>query len=186
MKQWLAENYGSRRGAVKTYWHSALYLLGGYRGYKKIDWKSAQRLVFVCKGNICRSAFAEAVARSLGVECVSCGIDTSSGSPANETAVRIAASKGFDLSGHRTTPIQSLTLCKNDLLIAMEPWQVDHLRRELGSAYEYTLLGLWGEDAKPYIHDPYGGHGAYFDNCFQYIEKSVHEIARKISEAKRS
>jgi len=178
---WFAERYGSRRGVVLTWTHKLRYLLGGYRNYRRVDWKSAERLVFVCKGNICRSAYAEAVAHSLGLEAISCGIDTSDGAPANSGAVRVAAEKGIDLTGHRTRPIQSLVLRKNDLLIAMEPWQARYLERQFDQRHECTLLGIWGKPVRPHIHDPFGASEAYFNNCFTYIEKSVHEITRKVS-----
>lgn len=180
MNQWLAERYGSRSGFVLTWWHSLRYILGSYRDYRQVDWASVERLVFVCKGNICRSAYAEAVARSLGVESISCGIDTIQGAAADGQAIRTAALKGIDLRTHKTTPLQSLNLKKSDLLIAMEPWQVEHLERQLGKGYKCTLLGLWGEGVRPHIHDPFGVSAAYFTNCFNYIENSVHEIAKKV------
>jgi len=183
MNDWLAERYGSRRGFVRTFWHRMRFLAGDYRGYRQIEWQSVERLVFVCKGNICRSAYAEAVARSLGVESVSCGIETGSGIPANEDAIHAAAMRGMDLTGHRTTPIQSLVFGKRDLLLAMEPWQIEYIGQEFGEKYRCSLLGLWGHPVNPHIQDPYGASTAYFNHCFNYIEKSVHEIARKISKA---
>ena len=179
----LAECYGSRRGLVQAHWYQFRYLTGGYRRYRRIDWQSVERFVFVCKGNICRSAFAEAVARSLGVDAISCGIDTRPGFAANDSAIRAATEKGIDLGGHVTTPIQSLTFGNNDLLLAMEPWHVDYLRQNIGN--NCTLLGLWGCPESPYIQDPYGLSNKYFNDCFDYIEKSVHEVASKISKAKK-
>jgi protein-tyrosine phosphatase len=185
MNDWFAERYGSRRGFTQTLWHRMRFLAGDYRCYRQVEWESVERLVFVCKGNICRSAYAVAVARSLGVESISCGIHTGNGNPANKDAIRAAALKGVDLTGHRTTPIQSLVFSKNDLLLAMEPWQVEYIGRELGEECVCSLLGLWGNPVYPHIQDPYGASSAYFNNCFNYIEKSVHEISWKISKAGR-
>lgn len=183
---WLAGRYGSRRGFVRTIWYRICYLTGGYRRYRQVDWASVERLVFVCKGNICRSAYAEAVAKSLGVDSVSCGVDTRTGFPANEGAIREAKAKGIDLSEHRTTPIQSMEFKGNDLFVAMEPWQIERINREFGGRYRCSLLGLWGRPISPYIQDPFGLTNAYFENCFDYIEKSVHEVASKISKAKKN
>lgn len=179
---WISGHYGSRLGFIRTIFYRTRYLLGGYRDYRRIDWGSADRLVFVCKGNICRSAYAEAVARSLGIESASCGIDTRNGLPANENAIREAARRGIDLKEHKTTPVTSLFLRDNDILIAMEPCHAEYLNREFGNEQRYSLLGLWGQPANPHIQDPYGASAEYFSNCFTYIEKSVNEIARKISE----
>lgn len=180
----LSETYGSKRGLLFAHWFKLRYQIGGFRRYRKIDWQAVDRLIFVCKGNICRSAFAEAVARSLKVKAISCGIDTRPGFAANDSAIRAAAEKGIDLGNHATTTIQSLSISKNDLLIAMEPWHIDYLRKNIGD--NCTLLGLWGCPESPYIQDPYGLSDEYFNNCFDYIEKSVHEVASKISKANES
>ena len=184
--RWLAERYGSRRGFMRTYWHRLLYILGRYRNYQKVDWQSVERLVFVCKGNICRSAYAEAVARSLGIEAISCGLDTIEDAPANVDAVRTAHKRGFDLEKHKTTPIMYLILRKTDLLVAMEPWQTGFLGRYLSRKHHHTLLGLWTQPFLPHIQDPYGSSSVYFEKCFSYIEKSVHEIAKKTKETRRN
>jgi len=178
---WLRENYGSRRGFVRTWWHRLRYLFGGYRAYRRVDWNSVERLVFVCKGNICRSAYAGAVATSQGIESASCGLNTRVGLPANEGATQAALLKGIDLKAHRTMPIQELKLKKNDLFVAMEPWQAEQLREMYGREYGCTLLGLWGRPVNPHIQDPYGMSDAYFDRCFNYIEKSLHELLSKVS-----
>ena len=178
--RWLAGHYGSRSGFVRTCWYQIRYLAGSYRSYRQIDWESVERLVFVCQGNICRSAYAEAVAQSLGVDSISCGVDTRNGFPANEGAIRTAEAKGIDLRKHRTTPIQSLAFLDSDLFVAMEPWQVEYIGREFGGKYRCSLLGLWGRPVSPYIQDPYGTSSVYFSHCFNYIEKSVHEVATKI------
>jgi len=174
------DRYGSRRGIVRTYWHRVKNGLGVYGNYKKIDWDKIDRLVFVCKGNICRSAYAEAVARSLGVNAISCGVNTIIDAPANADAVEIAATRGIDLSNHKTTPVMSVTLRETDLLLAMEPWQAEYLDRSLKTGHYISLLGLWSLPLRPHIVDPYGLSRTYFNNCFEYIENSVHEVSKKI------
>lgn len=173
-------HFGSRRGFIRHIRYSLLHKLGRYRAYSDIDWQSIDRLVFVCKGNICRSAFAEAVARKEGFSAVSCGIDTIENAPANAAAVRMAQGLGYDLSHHKTTTIQSLVIHKSDLLVAMEPLQAKFLERHLGVRAHYTLLGLWANPAIPYIHDPYGLGGGYFDSCFDCIEKSTREVVKHV------
>ena len=184
LNRWFADHYGSRRGFVRTIWYRIRYFAGGYRHYRKIDWRSVERLVFVCKGNICRSAYAEAVAKSLDIDSVSCGVDTRNNYPANEKAILAAEVKGFYLKEHRTTPIQLLDIRASDLFIAMEPWQADLIGREYGDKCKCSLLGLWGRPLSPHIQDPYNATVTYFDNCFTYIEKSVHEVASKVKEAR--
>lgn len=171
---------GSRRGCIRNYWHRLLYFTRFYQDYRKVDWTSVERLVFVCKGNICRSAFAEVVAKSEGVNAISCGLDTIEAAPANKNAIRTAGKMGYNLEEHRTTPITSLAFSEHDLFIAMEPWQTEHLKAHFQGINHCTLLGLWKRPVRPYIHDPYSATNKYFENCFEYIEKSVHEITGKI------
>lgn len=178
---WLAARYGSRRGYMRTSWYRIRYLVGGYRYYRQIDWQSVERLVFVCKGNICRSAYAEAVAKSLGIESVSCGVDTRHNFPANEDAIIAAESNGINLREHRTKSIQFLDVRDSDLFVVMEPWQAKYISREYGEKCRCSLLGLWGRPVSPHIQDPYGASSVYFNYCFNYIEKSVREITSKIA-----
>jgi protein-tyrosine phosphatase len=117
----------------------------------------------------------------LGVDAISCGIDTTDGVPANQEAMRAAALRGVNLGGHRTRSVQSLSLQPGDLFIAMEPWQAEHLENCYGKEYECTMLGLWEMPQRPYIHDPFGMSAEYFDSCFLFIERSVQNVANKIT-----
>jgi len=64
------------------------------------------RLVFVCLGNINRSAFAEQVARSLSANTCSIGLSTTTGAPAFDKAIETAPLFGLDLSHHRATNLK--------------------------------------------------------------------------------
>ena len=182
--RWLARRYGSRRGFIYTFWYRLLFYLGKYQHYVDVDWRSVDRLVFVCKGNICRSAYAEAVARSLGVNAISCGLDTIENAPANAAAVRTAEKLGINLKQHKTIPLKRTVLKETDLLIAMEPWQVNYLRKNINKKYHCSLLGLWGSPRLPHIQDPYGASPTYFENCFTYIQQSVNKLAEKMNAKK--
>ena len=177
---WMKTRYGSGRGFLMMYWHGLRNRFGAYDKHKHVDWKDIKRVVFICKGNICRSAFAERVARKVGVEVISCGINAIVDGPANREAVRIAKQMGYDLSVHRTTPIMYPIFLKSDLLVVMEPEQSDIVKYYLTKAHHITLLGLWGKPERPFIYDPYGTTPEYFRSCFNFIEKSVYAIADKI------
>lgn len=200
LKQSLIDQYGTPRGVAQVYWHKFLNRIGYFRKYSKIDWNSINRLVFVCKGNVCRSAYAEAFAKSIDVDSISCGVNTKDNAPANGDAIKAADSRGLSLNEHRTSCLTSIELKSTDLLIAMEPWHVDALERycednlksdisgSLSGATKgkpaITLLGLWGASKRPYLPDPYGRTPTYFNNCFEYIENSVTEIEKKITGCK--
>lgn len=180
--QEIKSRYGSRQGLGKSLWHQWLYKTGKYNKYRNVDWSKIEKLVFVCKGNICRSAFAESVAKELGVEAISCGIHAISNAPADEQAIITAKALGYDLSRHKTTPVLNQTLTSRDLLVAMEPWQVEYLEGLFESGQTYTLLGIWIDPAQPYLHDPFGSQSEYFNRCFQAIEEAVRELKTRIEE----
>jgi Low molecular weight phosphotyrosine protein phosphatase len=115
-----------------------------YQAYRKVDLGSMERLVVVYKENICRSAYAEALAKSLGVNAVSCGLNTKIGLPADESAIQAAMLRRIDLTKHRTMRIETLDLKKNDLFIAMEPWQAEQPKSESGKEYDVLCSGYEG------------------------------------------
>ena len=177
----IKQKYGSRKGMLYYWLYKFLYLIGFYRKFEKINWQAVDRLVFVCKGNICRSAYADVLAISQGITSTSCGLETIDGTPANSKASVVANKMGLDLSSHTATTLKSAELKDSDLLIAMEPWQVYELMDKTGDAYQYTLLGLWGTGKQPHIQDPYGLSEEYFTNCFKRIERAVNAIIQKAS-----
>ena len=89
----------------------------------------------------------------------------------------------MNLEQHRTTPIEHVTFRQSDLLVAMEPKQAERLENILPDGNFITLLGLWWTPSRPHVQDPYGFSEVYFDNCFEFIEKTVHEIGKKTKSA---
>lgn len=176
--------YGSKNGFVKTNYFNFLNLFGTYNKYKKNNYEIVNRLVFVCKGNICRSAFAELVAKDLGFPAISCGIEAIEGAPANTMATKVAKKLGYDLEQHQSQPIKKIGLTHTDLLVAMEPSQGEYLNKTLSDTINISLLGLWKKKAFPYIHDPYGNNAEYFEQCFLRLIESVKALVDEISKTK--
>jgi protein-tyrosine phosphatase len=146
-----------------------------------------RRLVFVCHGNICRSAFAEAAARRAGYDAASFGLSTVSGMPAHPTVMSIAAEQRMDLSGHRTTAAEDFALAEGDYLLGME---VRHMRRLAASeALRDRPRGLLGSYARfpvPHLHDPYGLDHRYMKVCLARIEDAVSRLCRLFPNARRA
>ncbi len=178
---WLKNKYGSKSGFVYNYYCRLLNLFNKYNNYHCHDLSSVTRVIFICKGNVCRSAYAEAFAKTLGLNTISCGIDARDSAPANKNAMKVAKLKGIDLENHKTTPLLNVAFKDTDILLVMEPYQAKVVSDLLNGKYTISLLGLWGKPELPYIHDPYSSSLAYFDTCFNTIEKSVYGIRNKIS-----
>ena len=101
---WIGRYYGRKQGLVRCLYHGLLDRSGRYARLGRIDWGRIERLVFVCQGNICRSAYAEARARAMGVEALSFGLGTQGGDESPPLMRRLAADAGLDLAAHRYRP----------------------------------------------------------------------------------
>ena len=176
----ISKNFGTKKGYLKYLYYQLIFRLGKYSSFKNIDFNKVDRIIFVCKGNICRSAFADQMARSLGLNAISCGINAIKDGKANETAIKIAWEKGIDLCVHKTTPLSEVKPQHGDLYICMEPNQIKVVRSYANESGAYTLLGLWGDHKRAFLQDPYGLSIDYYRKCFELIEYSVNEIRKKL------
>lgn len=173
----IRKHFGTGRGAVRLGLSYIQVALGTART-TRLDADATERLIFVCQGNICRSAFAEAVARDLGLKTMSFGLSTSAGLPAHPPAVSAACELGYDLSSHTTLPAAQYGPREGDLLLAMEVRQLarlavnSHLRH-----VPRSLLGEWARPRTPHLHDPFRLSDDYMHNCFIRIQSAVTNLA---------
>ncbi len=150
---------------------------------------SLRSVLFVCKGNICRSPFAEYVARKIQQEEVEGDVQFSSAGlhvlkpiAPPQMAIQVGREFGVDLDGHRSQSI-SLNLVKsNDMIVAMEVWQYEALQSLYPQYHEKLfLLPLLeiAESRAEYgsaafnISDPYGGSRSDFERCFERIRRCL-------------
>ena len=151
------------------------------------------RVLFLCKGNICRSAFAEAVARTLvdgrrHWEFRSAGLEAGEGSPSPEAAVRVAREFGVDLESHRSRAVQSGDFSASDVVFVMEPGQKSQALERARSVHPgIALLGAFcGNGAhRPVIGDPFGHDDAAYRLAFARIVDAVGTILTRAGEKTR-
>ena len=174
---YINENYGSKRGLLAATKFGLLQTCGRYQTLRALDWSRAQRFVFICAGNICRSPLAEARAKSLGLNAESYGLTCGDGYPADPRAVEFAATQGLNLTEHRSRNIATYTPTANDVLIGMEPSHADLLRPHLAGVAQLTLAGLWLTPSMPYLHDPYSTNRTFFDKCERRVVEAVDGMA---------
>ncbi len=136
------------------------------------------RVLFVCSGNICRSPFAEALARRLNdradVEFASAGTIALTGNSASVTGREVAAELGIDMGTHRATHLTAEVLAASDFVYAME--EEHHaavLALDPGARVE--LLSPEGEP----MPDPYGGDHEEYAASYSLIQDA---IVRRLSE----
>lgn len=141
------------------------------------DLATVRRLVFVCRGNISRSAYAEAAARTRGFAAASCGVSAAQGREADPAAVQVAKSCGLDLSAHSATEAGQFQTQPGDLLLAMEVRQLTALRQVPHLAAVPRLL-LGSFCGAPHLHDPYGLSLPYYATCFRRIDRALDRLER--------
>lgn len=179
----MSPRHGTWRGAVRAWLALADLHSGRLAAFHLQHPQRVQRVVFVCLGNICRSAYAQRVAERLGMPCASIGLATSTGTSSPESALRAAARCGEDLRHHRATDILDFDVQPGDLFLVMEVRHAQALQHRLiaRSDVQIALLGLWCEPPMPHLHDPYTLSDAYFDQCFMRLRQAVHGLHRTLS-----
>ena len=178
---YINSRFGTKVGLARLIKVYLKYLLGSYNTYEKVDWSSVKRLVFICQGNVCRSPFAEAVARANELDTVSYGIVTDGSTRVNPIASRVALSLGIDMTQHVSKLFHNDNLRAGDLLIGMEPGHCQALMsHNLPTGVQVGLLGLLnGRTKVPYLCDPYGLSDDYYKTCFCYIKQTVEQFLYK-------
>lgn len=180
VRECIDARYGTPRGWVR-------YILGQFEGaygprwrHRSIEPTRVERLVFVCLGNINRSAFAHAVGDRCRLRCASIGLSTTTGAPANEAARMIAPEFGLSLDAHRATDFFDFEPAPGDLFLAMELRHANRLVERGIAAERVALLGHWAQPRRYHIHDPHTLSPAYFRTCFGVIAPAVEHLAGEL------
>jgi protein-tyrosine phosphatase len=179
----LTRGFGTLRGLVRTVLADVMWRCGPYRKYGRIDWARVQRLVFVCRGNICRSPFAHRLAQAnvTAFPIVSVGLVANTGHNACELAIEVAREFSVDLTAHRTTNVSDFEILDGDLLLLMEDRHISALRPYMrGRDVQVALLGLWCRPRFALLYDPHTLSRDYFVTCFNRIDRAVRGLAAEI------
>jgi protein-tyrosine phosphatase len=176
----IKSTFGSRRGLLALVREEAQWWLGPDRA-TSVSLDGVTRLVFVCRGNICRSAFAAEVSRSIGFPAVSFGLRTQHGHHANAGMVAAASLRGHDLSNHRTSPIASYEALKGDLVVVFELSQLQQVKQLVPNA-AVMLLGRMARPPRTYIHDPFGTTPEFYNRSSGLIESATKRLIARVRE----
>ena len=178
---YLKNNYGGKKAFLKYITYRVIYYILDNYNYKYLANKKIDRVVFVCKGNICRSPLAEYVFKSESkIETTSFGLDTTSYKPAHSTIVSIASKLGYNLQDHQTTAQREFIQKPNDLFVCMEPKQADAIKK-IYKTENIFLLGSFCQPQRHYLHDPYSTNEDYSKLCCELIIESTKKLAAKLN-----
>lgn len=112
---------------------------------------------------------AEAVARSLGLDASSAGLSASEGAPATPEALEAGASRGLDLSAHRSRPLSAELVDESDLILTMTE---DHKSALLRRFPQANVRLLADHD----IEDPYGSSLETYLSTLDSLSTHLHHF----------
>ena len=154
-------------------------MTGSYR-------KDIINILAVCTGNICRSPMAEGILRStmdnLLINISSSGTHALVGNPAAEFAVITASENGIDISGHRARILNPEIIHGSNIILCMEPSQIEYVLSLDTSAYGRVLNLAEFSDSRKLrkIPDPYGSSLREYRECFKNIKMCIDNFVEQI------
>ena len=175
--------------SVRTLWQSLAYYFFRRRG----QIGHLRHIVFVCLGNVCRSAFAEYYCKSSplfnGLRIESCGLEVDQSVPSPPDALKIAEEFGVDLTENRSKYLAACDLEQADLIIAMEYDQFKMLIHKFPHKSEQIVLlrefAPWPESLICNIYDPYGFATEEFRNCFKAMRRALDGLAEQLKKDRK-
>jgi len=149
------------------------------------------RVLLVCTGNTCRSPMAAGALRRLleadggRILVESAGTAAWDDQPATEASIRVAASAGVDLTGHRSRRLTPTIVRGADMVLVMERGHLAAVRALGGDPERSHVLSEWPGPGEPglEISDPFGASSEAYEECWRRIQHHLDRVVPYIREA---
>lgn len=179
-REYIMNTFGSKKGLLWYIRDTISCQVGLFRDYSQLE-TPPERLVFVCQGNICRSALAESVFKSHSdIDAISLGLNTHTGKGANPRLLKVVyETKNIDLSSHKTTSVEDYVPSAGDVFVCMEAGHIKAME-SLGYSGPFLLLGTFGGKKTFRINDPYSANDTFMGKTIDDIVYHTVELAKSL------
>lgn len=135
------------------------------------------KILFVCKGNICRSPFAQYYAQKVfpsSVKISSSGYHEKTGRKCPWKAIKAAKEYNIQLKNHRSSLVSKDLIQDSQFIFIFD----EENRKTLHSQFPYAknkiyFLGSLNEKLATIINDPYGKEFSQYKITFKLISKYI-------------
>jgi protein-tyrosine phosphatase len=164
---------------------------------KNPDWSNAPKSIeFICKGNICRSPFAQYIVEKTAgsrindeIKIDSAGLEAKERDRSPGNAILAASDYGINLENHKPKSIDRKMFEGSAMVIVMETCQFQALKKRFPESMDKIFLLPLFENNKNAemrgfyrynIQDPYGKSLNEFHVCFRRIERCLEGLFDEI------
>jgi predicted ATP-grasp superfamily ATP-dependent carboligase/protein-tyrosine-phosphatase len=167
-------------GVIRDWNHKRDLIKRSHFSKIEVELGKAKNILFICYGNINRSALAEILAANLSIDreeynFKSAGFHPINDRPADSRMVRIASQHGHDLSEIRSNTLSNDLIHWADLIFVMETEHIDKLLAysDLTEGKCFLLGGILNKRKAVEIPDPYNKSNFVYKSVYSQIDQAI-------------